>query len=208
MAERSVACSSDIVAEIWPGVWIIPALSLSVFDRIFSSDFWFLSEKVLVSRSVSVASRSSSSGALASSAPSPPCWVGITGTPSGQTALGFCLGQTSRGAPLIAPVNWTLETPVKLPWTVAVVPTRIITFSSTAIRTRTKLGSLRHSSICLIWPTGTPEKLTCEPLDRPSTDWPKKMSYSRWPAWFSRTIQTMAAASNASSASVTAPTQT
>ena len=48
------------------------------------------------------------------------------------------------------------DTPVKLPCTVAVVPTVIGTFSSTLTRTRTKLGSCGHSSILVTCPAGTP----------------------------------------------------
>ena len=135
----------------------------------FSIDFWFLSEKTVVSRSVSVASRSSSTGAELSSSPNPPRLVGITGTPSGPfSAIG--------GAPRVAPSSWMLELPVKLPCMVAVVPIRIGTSSFTEIRTRTKPGSFFHSSISSTCPTGTPEKVTEEPLDRPSTDCLKKMS--------------------------------
>jgi hypothetical protein len=110
-------------------------VSRSVLARIFSIDFWFLSEVSMVSRSVRVASRSSSTGAELSSSPSPPRLVGITGTPSGP-------GSVIGGAPRSRLPAGRSDVPVKLPCIVAVVPIRIGTSSFTAMRTRTKPGVL------------------------------------------------------------------
>ena len=159
----------------------------------------------MVSRSVSVARRSSSSGALASTAPKPPPVVGgMIGTPSVQAVVSHEIG----GAPERAPSSVIVDTPVKLPWIVAVVPTRIGTLSFTLIRTRTNSGSLSHSSIWLTCPTGTPAKSTELPLASPATDCLKKMSYSFCAPPPSRASQTMNSARAPRIRSVTAPTHT
>ena len=96
---------------------------LSTLSKICSTDCSFLSDNMLVSRSVRVDSRSKSKGALLSSSPKAPGFVGMTGTPVGQAVFGFALGQFSAGAPLTAPSSWTSETPVKpMPLIVAAVP--------------------------------------------------------------------------------------
>jgi hypothetical protein len=128
----------------------------------------------------------------------------MIGTPSVQAVVSHEIG----GRPRRAPSSMMVETPVKLDWIVAVVPTRIGTSSCTLMRTRTNSGSLSHSTIWLTWPTGTPAKLTCEPLVSPDTDCLKKMSYSFRSPCPRRASQMMKAASIASSTSVTAPTQT
>ena len=80
--------------------------------------------------------------------------------------------------------------------------------SLTLIRTRTKPGSLGHSSISLTWPDGTPANDTSDPFASPATDCLKKMSYSSCSPLFSPASQTIASAIAASSARVIAPTQT
>ena len=73
--------------------------------------------------------------------------------------------------------SWICETPVKpTPRIVAVVPSSTGVSSLTVIRTRMNCGLSGSRLIDSIWPTGTPEKVTAEPLARPSTDWLKKMS--------------------------------
>ncbi len=111
--------------------------------------------------------RSSSSGAELSSAPSPPELLGTTGQPCGP-------GVVSGRAPLTAPSSWISLTPVKpTPLICAVVPWRTGVDSSTSIRTQTNSGRLGSSEILVIWPTGTPAKLTLEPRLRPPTPWLK-----------------------------------
>ncbi len=100
----------------------------------------------------------------------------MIGTPSVQAVVSQVIG----GWPLRAPSSRMVETPVKLDWMVAVVPTRMGTTFFTLIRTRTNSGSLSHSTISLTCPTGTPAKATCEPVARPATEVLKKMSYSSW----------------------------
>ena len=88
----------------------------SRFSRMSAIEFWFLSLSNSVSRSVRRWMRSINSGALLSSAPSPPVADGSTGQPCGPMRL---IG----GAPLTAPSSWISLTPVKpTPLIWAVVP--------------------------------------------------------------------------------------
>ncbi len=128
----------------------------------------------------------------------------MIGTPSVQAVVSHEIG----GAPVRAPSSVMVDTPVKLPWIVAVVPTRMGTVSFTLMRTRTNSGSLSHSSIWVTWPTGTPEKSTPLPLASPDTDCLKKMSYSSCAPPPSLASQTMNSASAPRISSDTAPTQT
>ena len=62
------------------------------------------------------------------------------------------------------------------PRMVAVEPSSTGVSSFTVIRTRMKFGLRGSRLIESIWPTGTPEKVTPDPLASPSTDCWKKMS--------------------------------
>jgi len=62
------------------------------------------------------------------------------------------------------------------PRMVAVEPSSTGVSLLTLIRTRMNCGLSGTRLIDSIWPTGTPEKVTDEPLARPSTDCRKKMS--------------------------------
>ncbi len=101
-----------------------------------------------------------------------------------------------------------VETPVKLPSTVAVVPCRIGTSSLTLMRTCTNCGSFSHRFMSSTLPTGTPAKVTWLPSARPSTDCGKKMSYCLRSLVPQPAIQMMNTDSAASSTRVTIPTQT
>ena len=121
---------------------------LSIFSRMSAIAFWFLSLSISVRRSVSRWMRSISSGALLSSAPSPPELDGMTGQPCGP---GWLIGRP----PLTAPVSWISLTPVKpTPLISAVVPCSTGVSSSTLIRTQTNSGRSGSSEIFSIWPTG------------------------------------------------------
>ncbi len=69
-------------------------------------EFWFLSLRSSVSRSVRRWMRSISSGALLSNAPRPPELAGTTGQPCGPCCV---IGR----APFTAPASWISLTPVK-----------------------------------------------------------------------------------------------
>jgi hypothetical protein len=129
---------------------------------------------------------------------------GITGTPSVQAVVSQVIG----GWPLRAPSSRMVDTPVKLDWMVAVVPTRIGVLGFTSMRTRTNSGSFSHKTISLTCPTGTPVKETCDPVARPDTEVLKKISYSSLSPWPSRASQMTKAASAARRTRVTTPTQT
>ena len=92
---------------------------------------------------------------------------GTTGQPCGPSCW---IG----GAPRTAPSSWISLTPVKpTPLICAVVPWSTGVCSSTSIRTQTNSGRLGSSEIFSTWPTGTPEKVTLEPLLSPPTAWLK-----------------------------------
>ena len=130
-------------------------------------EFWFLSLSSSVSRSVSRWMRSISSGAALSSAPRPPELAGMTGQPCGPTWV-------SGWPPLTAPSSAISLTPVKpTPLIWAVVPWSTGVSASTSIRTQTNSGRSGSRLIFSIWPTGTPWKLTDEPLLSPPTPWLK-----------------------------------
>ncbi len=87
----------------------------------------------------------------------------MTGQPCGPTCV---IGR----APFTAPPSWISLTPVKpTPLICAVVPWSTGVSSSTSIRIQTNSGRLGRSETCWICPTGTPEKVTPEPLFRPLT---------------------------------------
>ena len=135
----------------------------STLSRMSAIEFWFSSLSSSVSRSVSRWMRSISSGAELSSAPSPPELAGMTGQPCGPI---WVIGR----APLTAPSSWISVTPVKpTPLICAVVPWSTGVSSSTSIRTQTNSGRSGSSEMSVIWPTGTPEKVTDVPLLSPPT---------------------------------------
>ncbi len=87
------------------GVGDIARSSRSVFLRMPAIEAWFSSDSIIVIRSVRVASRSSSSGALARISPRPPGFAEICGLPSRQAVF----SQVISGLPVFAPLELDLR---------------------------------------------------------------------------------------------------
>ena len=86
-------------------------------------------------------------------------------------------GWSIGGAPLTAPSRLIWLTPVKpTPAMVAVVPCSTGVFGLILMVTRISSGWSGRMLISSTLPTGTPEKVTAEPLASPSTDVLNRMS--------------------------------